>query len=618
MTRVRFAIGSLVTSIVLAACGGGDPEAAGSATSAGAGGAGAGAGGAATTSASSTATTSAGAGGAGGAGGAVGAGGSEPEDPSAALFAGASVATVEIALDDGAIGSLGADAKSYVMGDVKVTLDGQVIDLPSTGVRLKGNYGSFRTLAQKAAFLLKFNKYVDGQRLFGLEKLGLNNMVQDASMIHERLGYALYHAVDVAAPRTSYARVYVNGDLYGLYATIEQPDNSSYLERWFGDDSGTLYEGEYGSDLYTDWIGTFDQDNGEDVGLSDIYEVVYRLDHFDDPEAFLDDVAPYIDMDRFLHMAAVDIFLGNWDGYTWTRNNFFLYRLPDERFVFMPWGIDQTFSEQLDPWGGDGRIQKMCLASTACRLALRDAFLDVLGAVDGLDLPGQAAAVKALIWPDVQADPRKEYDVNAVTWSIQATLDFLAARPGVVSARLACADPYGVDEDMDGYSACLDDCDDADPSVHPGAPELCNAADDDCDGVWDNDPSCPECLTVAGPNAVAYDFCFVPRPYLEAEAQCAQNGGHLASIHSQVEHDFLTSTAFGMAFSDHWIGFNDRAAEGAFAWTDGTPVDFTFWAGGEPNDFGGNEDCAVLWIASGGPWNDADCNIPLRYVCRLP
>jgi parallel beta-helix repeat protein len=43
-----------------------------------------------------------------------------------------------------------------------------------------------------------------------------------------------------------------------------------------------------------------------------------------------------------------------------------------------------------------------------------------------------------------------------------------------------------VDADLDGYSAD-EDCDDGDPGVHPGADELCNERDDDCDGETDED-----------------------------------------------------------------------------------------------------------------------------------
>ena len=43
------------------------------------------------------------------------------------------------------------------------------------------------------------------------------------------------------------------------------------------------------------------------------------------------------------------------------------------------------------------------------------------------------------------------------------------------------------DFDSDGYTDVGGDCDDTDPDVHPGADEHCNSADDDCDGVVDED-----------------------------------------------------------------------------------------------------------------------------------
>ena len=58
------------------------------------------------------------------------------------------------------------------------------------------------------------------------------------------------------------------------------------------------------------------------------------------------------------------------------------------------------------------------------------------------------------------------------------------------------------DADLDGYSTCGGDCDDGDACVHPGAEELCNLVDDDCDGALpedeadadgDGDPACSDC-----------------------------------------------------------------------------------------------------------------------------
>ena len=543
----------------------------------------------------------------------------ERVDGATAFFSGETLPEIDIRLSRSAIDALWQVSSAYVPADLTVRIDGILHELPQTGVRLKGRYGSFRTLDGKAAFLLNFDRFVDGRRFLGIEKLALNNMVQDPSMIHEHLGYRLFAGMGVPSPRCGYARVFVNGEPYGLYATVEAADNRDLLSWWFGGRGGNLYEGEYGVDLFDELIGYFDQDNGEDVGFADLQELTDHLDKITDPGAFMEEAGRVIDLESFLRFAATEIFLGHWDGYAWTRNNYFIYRREhDGRWVFLPWGIDQIFEAYLDNWGGQGRLQQMCMRSLDCRTALGLALQRVIRTVEQLGLEKEPDRLRERLREAIEADPRKEVSVGTVADGIRRVKEFLAQRPQTVWERMDCVDPAFLDEDGDGASGCGFDCDDHDPEVYPGAPEICNGRDDDCDGQIDNHPDCPRCHTVDHPSGGQVLFCFHHLGFMDAEMDCVNQGGHLVSIHDFQTQQWLAATALGISWQEWWIGASDLDEEGRFAWTDGSPFDAAFWADGEPNNYDQREHCAHLASWADGLWNDIPCDAGMFYVCHVP
>ena len=84
--------------------------------------------------------------------------------------------------------------------------------------------------------------------------------------------------------------------------------------------------------------------------------------------------------------------------------------------------------------------------------------------------------------------------------------------------------------------------------------------------------------------------------------------GHLATITSQAENDFITSNFLAEAPSPAYCGGYQPPGSGepnqGWLWVTGEPWDFENWDVGEPNNFGGNEeDCVELY--STGVWNDA-------------
>lgn len=300
------------------------------------------------------------------------------EDPSAAFFAALPVVRLEIDVGEPELSDLLRDERTYVRSTVR-ELDaggGAVANVyRDVGIHLKGARGSYRPFHSTPALSLNFDKFTAGQKFHGIDKLHLNNSVQDPSYLCEFVTGELFRAAGVPAARVAFALVTLNNRPRGLYVLKEGFDRT-FLSRHFADRDGNLYDGGFLSDIDEPLRRTSGAGPGDHSDLARLAEAASELD----PARRLERLEAVLDLDRFLSFIAVEVLTWHWDGYAMKSNNYRIYHDPASgRFVFLPHGMDQMFGHARGPIVPDaGGLVARAVLSTA---AGRERYLRRLGEI---------------------------------------------------------------------------------------------------------------------------------------------------------------------------------------------------------------------------------------------
>lgn len=156
------------------------------------------------------------------------------------LFDTSRVHTIDIVMDDwdGFIET----AQSEEYSPCAVVIDGEAYK--NVGIRGKGNTSLTNVASmgsERYSFKIEFDKYDKNKTYYGLDKLCLNNIIQDNTYMKDYLTYQMMKEQGIASPLCSFAFITVNGEDWGLYLAVEGVEES-FLKRNYGNDYGELYK----------------------------------------------------------------------------------------------------------------------------------------------------------------------------------------------------------------------------------------------------------------------------------------------------------------------------------------------------------------------------------------
>ena len=65
-----------------------------------------------------------------------------------------------------------------------------------------------------------------------------------------------------------------------------------------------------------------------------------------------------------------------------------------------------------------------------------------------------------------------------------------------------------------------------------------------------------------------------------------------------------------------WIGIHDKVNEGHFVYaSDKSPIEWNKWSKGQPNSYGGDQDCVIVRYDDDFYWDDRQCDDLRSFAC---
>lgn len=224
------------------------------------------------------------------------------------------------------------------------------------GVRYKGNANYMMSArAAKRPLKIDFNTFDEKGSFQGFKKISLHTSAFDATRTKEVLGYGVFRAAGVVAPRTALAEVTLtvpgkyDAEYLGLYDMVEQVDKA-FLKKHFKSSKGLLlkpegmrgilYLGDDPEAYKQPYDGKTDGDEQQWQRLVDFARLINQADD----EQFRQRIGEFLDVDGFLRYLAVNTLLANYDSFMGLGHNYYMYLVPEtNKFVVFPWDLDLAF-----------------------------------------------------------------------------------------------------------------------------------------------------------------------------------------------------------------------------------------------------------------------------------
>lgn len=237
---------------------------------------------------------------------------------------------------------------------VSATIDGERLD--SVAVKFKGQSSYSRKFA-KNPLNIDLNYWKD-QKYQGYKNLKLSNGNLDPSWLREVLAYQIARKY-MAAPKSNYVKLVVNGQFHGLYGNTEAVTGDFGEKYLNADDDNVRFKGnspfgrfsggpsalEYLGDDPTVYHKYYELKSDEPEGWEELVKLIKAIHNRSE------NIEEILDINNAIWMLAFNNVLLNLDSYSDFRQNFYLIQADNGQFRFVLWDLNLAFDGLGKPTG---------------------------------------------------------------------------------------------------------------------------------------------------------------------------------------------------------------------------------------------------------------------------
>jgi len=257
----------------------------------------------------------------------------------------------------------------------------------------------------------------------------------------EHLSYYITREAGLPSSQTGYAIVAINGVYKGLYGITQRKDQE-WLDTWYDDPTGSIYEGVRTEmtdpvcpDPFVESWSCWTLDHAGDTDSpADIPNLNSRMTN---PPDMWTAVESTFVMDDFINGLAAELVVGHWDSYSGNGNNTHIYhQTATDTWHMSPWSQDLAFGRPVrgscNSYGlskGNyqfGDLGAWCQGHAQCDQRLDTRAVEILDLIDTLDMNERVQTTYDLLQPHIANEPGT--DVASWTTHVTCAAEFMQGR----------------------------------------------------------------------------------------------------------------------------------------------------------------------------------------------